>query len=71
MGWFTSNLKTVGTFEKKHKLPSGTFRNRGGRDTRSDKKMSNVSWLELKKPGTLSTLRGGQCLGQIIDQPQK
>ena len=42
MGWFTSNSKTVGTFEKNHKLPAGTLRNRGGRDTRSDKKMSNV-----------------------------
>jgi hypothetical protein len=30
-----------------------------------DEKTTNVSWLELKKPGTLSTLRGGQCLGKI------
>lgn len=28
---------TVGTFEKKHGLPPGTFRNSNGRDTRSDK----------------------------------
>jgi len=26
---------------------------------------SNVSWLEIKKPGKLSTIRGGQCLGRI------
>jgi hypothetical protein len=26
---------------------------------------TNVSWLELKKPGDLTTLRGGQCLGKI------
>ena len=36
-----------------------------------DEKSTNVSWLELKKPGTLSTLRGGQCLGQIINSSQK
>lgn len=27
--------------------------------------LSNVSWLEIKKPGTLSSIRGGQCLGII------
>jgi len=27
---------------------------------------TNVSWLEVKKPGTIRTLRGGQCLGKII-----
>jgi len=26
---------------------------------------SNTSWLEIKKPGNLSSLRGGQCLGKI------
>ena len=26
---------------------------------------NNVSWLEIKKPGTLSSLKGGQCLGAI------
>ena len=41
MGFFTKN-NNVGGFEKKHKLPSGTFRNKNGRDTRSDKKMSKV-----------------------------
>jgi len=25
--------------------------------------LSNVSWLEIKKSGTLSSIRGGQCLG--------
>jgi SAM-dependent methyltransferase len=27
---------------------------------------NNVSWLEIQKPGTMSTLRGGQTLGKII-----
>jgi hypothetical protein len=27
----------------------------------------NVSWLEIKKPGTLTSLRGGQSLAQIKD----
>lgn len=26
----------------------------------------NISWFEIKKPGTLTTLRGGQCLAKII-----
>ena len=26
----------------------------------------NVSWLEIKKPGTLTSLRGGQTLGEIL-----
>jgi len=26
---------------------------------------TNVSWLEIKKPGNLTSLRGGQCLGKI------
>ena len=33
---------TVGTFEKKHGLPSGTIRNRNGRDTRSDKRIGTI-----------------------------
>ena len=33
---------TVGTFEKKHGLPSGTFRNSNGRDTRSDKRIGTI-----------------------------
>jgi hypothetical protein len=28
----------------------------------------NVSWLELKKPGELTSLRGGQCLAKIQDK---
>lgn len=32
----------VGSFEKKHGLPPGTFRNRNGRDTRSDKKIGTI-----------------------------
>lgn len=27
---------------------------------------TNVSWLEVKKPGTLTSMRGGQCLGKIV-----
>lgn len=33
---------TVGTFEKKYGLPPGTFRNKDGRDTRSDKKIGTI-----------------------------
>jgi|GEM_PF-553751 len=33
---------TVGSFEKKHGLPAGTFRNKDGRDTRSDKKIGTI-----------------------------
>jgi hypothetical protein len=33
---------TVGTFEKKHGLPSGTIRNPDGKDTRSDKKIGTI-----------------------------
>ena len=33
---------TVGSFEKKNDLPSGTIRNANGRDTRSDKKIGTI-----------------------------
>ena len=33
---------TVGTAEKKWGLPPGTFRNKNGRDTRSDKKIGTI-----------------------------
>lgn len=33
---------TVGTFEKKNNLPSGTIRNPDGRDTRSDKLIGTI-----------------------------
>ncbi len=33
---------TVGSFEKTRGLPSGTLRNRNGRDTRSDKKIRTI-----------------------------
>lgn len=33
---------TVGSFEKKHGLPPGSFRNENGRDTRSDKKIGTI-----------------------------
>lgn len=33
---------TVGSFEKKHGLPSGIIRNKDGRDTRSDKKIGTI-----------------------------
>lgn len=32
---------------------------------RSFNELENVSWLEIKKPGKISTLRGGQTLGEI------
>lgn len=30
----------------------------------------NVSWLELRKPGNITTLRGGQSVARIIANPQ-
>ncbi len=33
---------TVGTAEKKLGLPAGSFRNKNGRDTRSDKKIGTI-----------------------------
>ena len=33
---------TVGTAEKKLGLPAGSFRNKNGRDTRSDKKIGTL-----------------------------
>lgn len=40
---------TVGSFEKKHGLPAGTFRNKNGRDTRSDKLIGTVRKEASKK----------------------
>ncbi|MBU8852754.1 hypothetical protein [Priestia megaterium] len=40
---------TVGAFEKKHGLPSGTFRNSNGRDTRSDKTIDAIRKEAKKK----------------------
>lgn len=40
---------TVGTFEKKNDLPSGTLRNENGRDTRSDKKIDTIRKEGSKK----------------------
>lgn len=39
---------TVGAFEKKYGLPLGTFRNRDGRDTRSDIKIGTLRRDGLK-----------------------
>lgn len=39
----------VGTFEAKHDLPPGTFRNKDGRDTRSDKKIGTIRKEGRKK----------------------
>ena len=39
---------TVGAFERNHGLPPGTFRNKNGRDTRSDKKIGTIR-KEAKK----------------------
>ena len=33
---------TVGSFEKKNKLPPGTIRNKNGRDARSDKLIGTI-----------------------------
>jgi len=33
---------TVGTVEKNYGLPPGTFRNKNGRDIRSDKKIETI-----------------------------
>lgn len=41
---------TVGSFEKRHGLPAGTFRNQNGRDTRSDKKIGTIR-KEVTKAG--------------------
>ena len=40
---------TVGTAEKKLGLPPGTFRNKSGRDTRSDKKIGTIRKEFLKR----------------------
>lgn len=40
---------TVGAFEKKHGLPPGTFRNKDGRDTRSDKLIGTIRKEAKKK----------------------
>ena len=42
-----SDMK-VGTFEKKHGLPPGTFRNKDGRDTRSDARLKSVRKTDKK-----------------------
>ena len=39
----------VGNVEKKYGLPPGTFRNKDGRDTRSDKKIGTVRKENIKK----------------------
>jgi hypothetical protein len=33
---------SVGNLEKKLEVPAGTFRNKDGRDTRSDKKLETI-----------------------------
>lgn len=40
---------TVGSFEQKNHLPSGTIRNPNGRDTRSDKKIGTIRKEHGKK----------------------
>jgi len=42
-----SDMK-VGTFEKKHGLPPGTLRNKGGRDIRSDARLKSVRKTDKK-----------------------
>ena len=41
--------QTVGSHEKKHKLPPGTIRNHDGRGTRSDKKIGTIREEAKKK----------------------
>lgn len=41
---------TVGTLERKYGLPTGTIRNKDGRDTRSDKRIGTIR-KEAKKNG--------------------
>jgi hypothetical protein len=43
--------QTVGTHEKKHKLPAGTIRNKNGSDARSDKKIGTLRKEGAKKKG--------------------
>lgn len=40
---------TVGNFEKKHGLPTGTIRNKNGRKTRKDKKIGTIRKQAEKK----------------------
>ena len=40
---------TVGAFEKKNGLPPGTFRNRNGRDMRSDKLFGTIRNEQKKR----------------------
>ena len=40
---------TVGSFEKKNGFPPGTFRNKDGRDTRSDKLIGTIRKEGKKK----------------------
>ena len=40
---------TVGSFERKHGLPTGTIRNTDGRDTRSDKLIGTIRREAKKK----------------------
>jgi hypothetical protein len=42
-------IKTVGEHEREHGFPPGTFRNPGGRDTRSDKFISTVQKEEERR----------------------
>ena len=42
LGRKTRSDCTVGSFEKKNSLPTGTIRNKDGRDTRSDKKIGTI-----------------------------
>lgn len=51
MGLFrkTRSDCTVGSFERKHGLPTGTFRNIDGRKTRKDKTIGAISREMNKK----------------------
>lgn len=42
-------------------------KNIGFEIVKSFDRLENISWLELRKPGEITTLRGGQTLGEILN----
>lgn len=48
-----------------HKLVE-LAKNAGFEITRQEDQFENISWLELKKPGELTSIKGGQTLGEIL-----
>lgn len=53
---------TVGTYEKKHDLPTGTIRNKDGRKARKDKTLATLRKEKRRCASTgLIPRRGGAC----------